>query len=180
VSAKLAQIDWETWFYKPGFPPRPDFDTSLVDVAYRLADQWEQFTTDPKNADFAPAKSDIHSWTANQLVVFLERVLAFKKALPAQQAGRMGDIYALKQTRNVEVSARYYQVAMASGDRSIEGYVVKLLGQVGRMKFVRPLYRALIKLDYEVAVDTFEKNKDFYHPICRGLVAKDLFGDKQQ
>ncbi len=55
--------------------------------------------------------------------------------------------------RNVEVSARYYQVAMASGDRSIERFVVKLLVQLGQMKFARPLYRVLIGLDYGVAVD---------------------------
>ncbi|KAI1623006.1 leukotriene-A4 hydrolase [Exophiala viscosa] len=179
VSAKLAKIDWDTWFYKPGFPPRPDFDTSLVDVAYKLADRWESFTSDP-NADFAPSKSDISGWTANQLVVFLERVMTFKKPLPADQAGRMGDVYSLKQTKNVEVSARYYQIAMASKDDSIKSLVAEILGQVGRMKFVRPLYRGLIKLDYELAVDTFEKNKDFYHPICRGMVAKELFGDKQR
>ena len=33
-------------------------------------------------------------------------------------------------------------------------------------------------MDRELAVETFEKNKDFYHPICRGLVEKDLFGKK--
>merc|ERR1712000_423643 len=66
VSAKLAEIDWDTWFYKPGLPPKPDFDTSLVDVAYRLADQWEKFTTHP-NPDFGPNKVDIDGWTANYM-----------------------------------------------------------------------------------------------------------------
>jgi leukotriene-A4 hydrolase len=35
-------------------------------------------------------------------------------------------------------------------------------------------FRALKKLDHQAAVDTFEKYKDFYHPICRGMVEKDL------
>jgi leukotriene-A4 hydrolase len=42
------------------------------------------------------------------------------------------------------------------------------------MKFVRPLYRQLAIVDRDLALKTFEKNKDFYHPICRGLVEKDL------
>ena len=42
------------------------------------------------------------------------------------------------------------------------------------MKFVRPLYQELVKVDRELALKTFEENKDFYHPICRGLVQKDL------
>ncbi|KAJ9615028.1 Leucyl aminopeptidase yscIV [Cladophialophora chaetospira] len=177
VSKKLNSIDWDTWFYKPGFPPKPDFDTSLVDQCYALAAQWETFTQTP-NPDFGPNKSDIDGWSANQIVVFLERLLPFADKLPPPAVNYMGFVYNLKETRNVEISARYYQVALKANDQSIKNFVVKLLGEVGRMKFVRPLYRALMKMDYEVAVETFEKNKDFYHPICRGLVAKDLFGTK--
>jgi len=80
----------------------------------------------------------------------------------------------------VEISARYYQGAIKANDWTIKNFVFKLLGEVGRMKFVRPLYRGLMKMDYELAVETFEKNKDFYHPICRGMVAKDLFGSKTE
>lgn len=179
VSAKLAQIDWDTWFYKPGLPPKPDFDTRLVDVAYALAAQWEKFTGNP-NPDFGPSKFDVDGWSANQLVVFLEKLLSFADKLPVPHVNYMGFIYDLKETRNVEISSRYYQVAMAAGDSSIKGFVTELLGRVGRMKFVRPLYRALMKMDYDLALETFEKYKDFYHPICRGMVAKDLFGSKNK
>ncbi len=37
-------------------------------------------------------------------------------------------------------------------------------------------YRLLNEANRALAVETFEKNKDFYHPICRNLVEKDLFG----
>lgn len=39
---------------------------------------------------------------------------------------------------------------------------------------MRPLFRGLNKVDRELALKTFEKNRDFYHPICRAMVAKDL------
>lgn len=55
----------------------------------------------------------------------------------------------------------------------------ELLSKVGRMKFVRPLYRALELVDRKLAVKTFEANKNFYHPICRGMVEKDLFGERK-
>lgn len=35
-------------------------------------------------------------------------------------------------------------------------------------------FRALKKVDPKIAAETFEKYKDFYHPICLGLVEKDL------
>jgi len=176
---KLNSIDWDTWFYKPGYPPKPNFDTRLVDVAYQLADQWEKFTMNP-NPDFGPVWTDVDGWTANQIVVFLERVLLFEKPLPVAHANYMGFIYKLRDTRNVEISSRYYQIEMRAGDVSIKPAVADLLGKVGRMKFVRPLYRGLIKLDIDLAVETFEKYKEFYHPICRQMVAKELFGKTGQ
>lgn len=42
------------------------------------------------------------------------------------------------------------------------------------MKYVRPLFRELGKADRELALRTFERNRDFYHPICRAMVEKDL------
>lgn len=41
-------------------------------------------------------------------------------------------------------------------------------------------YRNLQKVNRPVALKTFEKYKDFYHPICRGMVEKDLFGKKDK
>jgi leukotriene-A4 hydrolase len=45
---------------------------------------------------------------------------------------------------------------------------------------VRPLFKLLEKADRELAVKTFEKNRDFYHPICRQMVEKDLFGEEKK
>jgi leukotriene-A4 hydrolase len=41
ASKALAEVDWDTWFYKPGLPPKPKFDTSMVDKCYALAEKWE-------------------------------------------------------------------------------------------------------------------------------------------
>jgi leukotriene-A4 hydrolase len=63
---------------------------------------------------------------------------------------------------------------MRAKDTSCYPGVAELLGQVGRMKFVRTLFRSLNKVDHDLAVETFKKNRDFYHPICRQMVEKDL------
>lgn len=46
------------------------------------------------------------------------------------------------------------------------------------MKYIRPLYRAMFaspsKWSRDVAVDTFYKNKEFYHPIAAKLIAYDM------
>ncbi|KAL2071810.1 hypothetical protein VTL71DRAFT_13045 [Oculimacula yallundae] len=168
ASAKaLESVDWDTWFYAPGLPPKPKFDTSMVDRCYALADAWS-------SPDYAPQASDIAGLTANQIVVFLEKVQLFPTPLSPAQSRAMGKAYNLATSRNVELSFRYFGIGLTAKDESVYQPTAELLGTVGRMKFVRPLYRKLNKVDRELALKTFEKNRDFYHPICRDMVEKDL------
>jgi leukotriene-A4 hydrolase len=186
ASKKLESVNWDTWFYKPGMPPKPKFDTSMVDKCYELATQWESevcfFLSSIVNLltisqSFKPSPSDIKGWTANQVVVFLEKVQLFNKPLTPTQSQALGEAYSLAGSKNVELSSRYFGIGLTAKDESVYQPTADLLGKVGRMKFVRPLYRKLVLVNRKLAVETFEKNKDFYHPICRQQVEKDLKAD---
>jgi leukotriene-A4 hydrolase len=76
---KLSEIDWEGRFFNPGLPPKPEFDTSLVDVCFQLANKWKQ-------KDFSPSPSDTSSWTGNQVLVFLNPVQDFEEPLTVEQS----------------------------------------------------------------------------------------------
>lgn len=91
------------------------------------------------NSGFQPQASDIKRWTANQVVVFLERVQGFKKPLKKEDAKFMGTEYGFTKSQNVECLSRYYLVGLKARDEDVYGLTVELLGKVGRMKFVRPL-----------------------------------------
>ncbi|KAF4552960.1 Leucine aminopeptidase 2 [Elsinoe fawcettii] len=174
ASKKLNDLDWDTWFYKPGYPPKPDYDTSMVDACYDLADKWSALNT--SSADFKPSPSDLEGWQANQSVVFLEKVQTFEKPLNPKLVDLMGSTYGFAKSSNVELVSRFFVVGLKAKAESVYEPTSELLGRVGRMKFVRPLYRGLKTCDEELAKKTFEKNRDFYHPICRGMVEKDLYG----
>ncbi|KAG7107081.1 Leucine aminopeptidase 2 like protein [Verticillium longisporum] len=167
IKNKVASIDWDAWFYKPGLPPKPEFDTSRVDVCYKLADSW-------KSEDFEPSPKDVEGLTGNQKLVFLEAVEKFDRPLTPEKSQAMGKAYALASSQNAELKSAYYKIALQAKDTTAYQGVTELLGVVGRMKYVRPLYRALNKVDRDLALKTFEKNRDFYHPICKGMVEKDL------
>jgi leukotriene-A4 hydrolase len=79
--------------------------------------------------------------------------------------------------RSYRLSSRYFGIGLKAEDESVYHPTAELLGKVGRMKFVRPLYRGLVKVDRQLAEETFEKYREFYHPICRGMVEKDLKED---
>ncbi|KAK4148073.1 peptidase family M1-domain-containing protein [Dichotomopilus funicola] len=167
LKSQIAEIDWDGRFFNTGLPPKPDFNTSLVDVCFELASKW-------KSKEYSPSASDTASWTGNQVLVFLNAVQDFEEPLTVEQAQNMGRVYGLVDSKNVELKAAYYQIAMRAKDTSAYPGVATLLGNVGRMKFVRTLFRTLNKVDRDLAVKTFKENKNFYHPICRQLVEKDL------
>ncbi|KAK4499110.1 hypothetical protein PRZ48_009622 [Zasmidium cellare] len=170
ASKKLTEVDWDTWFYAPGYPPKPKFDTELADMCYDLADKWEALNEG--KGGFEPSKKDIEHFNANQSVVLLEKIQTFSKPLAPKLVERLGQEYGYAKSKNVELVSRYFVIGLKSRTESVYQPTAELLGQVGRMKFVRPLFKELMKCDLARAKKTFEKNKDFYHPICRGMIEK--------
>lgn len=136
--AFLKNLDWDKWFYDPGFPPKPDFDTSVADSCYALASQWENLNDNP-GAEFRPSSSDIAGWESNQVVVFLEVVQEFKKPLGKKEVYIMDEQYGLLKSGNAELTSRFFAIGLKAKAEEVYGPTVELLGKVGRMKFVRPL-----------------------------------------
>jgi leukotriene-A4 hydrolase len=50
----------------------------------------------------------------------------------------------------------------------------RVLTQIGRMKFIRPLYNGINRLDHDQALSLFAKNKHLYHPIAVTQISKDI------
>ena len=78
--------------------------------------------------------------------------------------------------KNAEIMFRWQCLCLQSEYEVIFPYVVSFITSAGRMKYVRPLYRALNKCKHgaELAKETFIAHKAFYHPICGQMVAKDI------
>lgn len=175
-AALTKEVDWNHWLHSPGLPPKPDFDTSLADVCYALSDKWLTLNTASGSsaAGFTPNPADIETWTSGQIVVFLERITDFETPLKVHLVELMRQNYGFMESRNAEILSRFLTVGLKAKDPSVFPIAAKALGGWGRMKFVRPLYRMLSECDRKLAVSTFKKNIDFYHPICREIVKKDL------
>ncbi|CCH62184.1 hypothetical protein TBLA_0G02440 [Henningerozyma blattae CBS 6284] len=178
----LDNIDWETWLYKPGMPPKPKFDTTLADNVYLLVDKWVnnslEFTTEKQFIDTFSLQ-DIKDFNSNQIVLFLDTLVQSTKIDWTKHelaSTSLLKIYNSKiiKSQNAEVIFRTFRFQITG---HLEEYYPQLgewLGTVGRMKFVRPGYRLLNSVDRKLALETFEKFKDSYHPICKALVKQDL------
>ncbi|ORY81519.1 peptidase family M1-domain-containing protein [Protomyces lactucae-debilis] len=171
---KLDGVDWNHKFYSPGLPTKPDFDTSLAVPCYNLAKRWINAQGKHKDGQSAGfAASDVDSLSAGQRVVFLETLESSHFRDPDLVAS-LGDLYGFIETQNAEVAFRYYLLAVTCKQKNLYHAAADWVGTVGRMKFVRPLFRALNKADTTLARETFGKVAPGLHPICKEMVRKDL------
>ena len=176
-----TQVDWETWFYEPGMPPIvPVFDKTLSEASERLAECWVAVDREGR---MIPTTS-IDSWSSNQITCFLDKLQSLTQDQPLQLSTlkAMDTAYSFASSKNAEILFRYCQIEVGSEDESILPVVLHFVMAQGRMKFTRPLYRALFasKMGRDLAIQAFVQNRDFYHPICAKMVASDLQVDRKK
>jgi len=187
----LNTIDWDTWLYKPGMPPTPEFDTSLADEVTKAA----ATVAEAPEAKFPAEVVTPRNWSASQTIVFLDALLdRVDTALAAvkndeSKSGEKEEIFKkwtaiwkrlaenefFNSTRNSEIRFRWLTLGVRSGVAGLEEDLTQFLSSLGRMKFVRPLYRDLFaSARYrEFAQTLFSKVKSSYHNVCAKMVEND-------
>lgn len=174
-AAKIAQVDWDAWFHGKGMPPVSiEYDRSLAEEAELLAQLWVK--VDRLGATL-PVQ-DVTNWSSGQFCCFLDALLGLTASEPlsSKTIKSMDELYSFKKTKNCEILLRFCRLAIAAEDESILNVVVRFVTSQGRMKYTRPLYKALrsSKMGKDLAVETFLKTSDFYSPVCAKMLASDL------
>lgn len=166
----LSSIDWDTWFNAPGMPKYdPKFDTTLANASQDLVSKW----TKEGGANASP--DDIKGWSAKQIRYFLDKLLA-ENALSHSILEKLDENYKFTLSANAEIQEAWYKIGIKAEWEKVLEPSLKFITSQGRMKFVRPLYRALFNsaMGKDRAVSTFKENRNFYHIICSKMLAKDL------
>ncbi|PFH48207.1 hypothetical protein AMATHDRAFT_196923 [Amanita thiersii Skay4041] len=180
----LDSVDWDAWFYGEGLnlPVDMDYDMTLAEEAYDLARRWDASRTigDVSKLDFKP--SDLEKFDSNQITVFIERLQSLP-TLPSSHLQHLTSIYNLSSTGNAEIRARLYGLLLADptvpiAKESASEAVKWVVGDdgtgivKGRMKFCRPVFRAVDKVDHDLATSFFNKARTSFHPIARKMIEK--------
>ncbi|EGN92717.1 hypothetical protein SERLA73DRAFT_127308 [Serpula lacrymans var. lacrymans S7.3] len=180
----LDTVDWDAWLHGEGLqlPVNMQYDTTLATQAYALAERWDasRSTTEPSNLDFK--ESDLQEMSSVQIVVFMERLQIYP-ALPSTHIYHLGKLYHFANSPNAEIRLRFYEVALLDPSSSAaKMYASEAVRWVvgddgtgvvkGRMKFCRPVFRAVYRVDKTLALEVFETFKNSFHPIARKLMEK--------
>ncbi|DBB10759.1 hypothetical protein WJX82_009512 [Trebouxia sp. C0006] len=177
----IQQIDWQTWLYSPGLPPvQNDYDPTLGQAAEALAKKWH--TSDlmamGSNGPQGASPDDTKDWSSEMVVAFLDKLASYRTRQPMHRktTRRMAELYGLDSSKNAEIRGSWYKLAINAEDEAVLPLTVQFLKEQGRMKFLRPLYKALFKskMGKDMAVQTFKEARQSYHPIAAKMVAADL------
>lgn len=177
LKGPIAQLDWEKLFRAPGMPDFiPPCDAAPLEEARKLADRWVKAGGD-RMALQAFNSKDVEGWSTTKLIAFLDNLLSDTEdgggSLPAASCERMAECYSFLKA-NCELRFRFLRLALGAKWAGAVDAAVDLATSQGRMKFTRPMYRALKSYDTDLARKTFAKHRTGYHPICSKMVAKDL------
>mmetsp|Transcript_37261 Transcript_37261/g.58137 ORF Transcript_37261/g.58137 Transcript_37261/m.58137 type:complete len:700 (-) Transcript_37261:11-2110(-) len=182
-NTEVDNIAWEEWFFGPGHPPAlPPLDASLSVPSEVLAGHWVKLANEFGAQGQACLKADptsnkdIKDWAAFQVICFLDILLdeADKMEFRVPVLEYMNKCYGFLGSPNSEIKFRFLSLCLKSKMISAVAPALEMASSVGRMKFVRPLYRMVAAINKPAATKTFMDHKDFYHPICKKMVGKDL------
>jgi leukotriene-A4 hydrolase len=170
----VVDFDWHTWLYVPGMPlEEPSFDRSLSAAAEKLAADW--YKVDQEGGDLPD--HDTSSWSSAMLTCFMDNLVSLAGSTPLKMSTvhDLHTTYNFGGTLNAEILFRYSMMAIAAEDESMIAVILHFTTSQGRMKYTRPLYRALFASRWRpVAVAAFLQKQSSYHPICAKMIANDL------
>ena len=115
-------------------------------------------------------------------MVFLEQLSSYE-ALPSTHIFHLDELYKVSKTPNAEIRLRFYELALKDPVApAAKHFAFKAAAWVvgtdgsgvvkGRMKFCRPIFKGVFKVDKALAVDTFSSSKEFFHPIAKRQIEK--------
>ncbi|KAJ1668236.1 Leucyl aminopeptidase yscIV [Coemansia sp. RSA 1813] len=173
---KLESVNWDAWFKGPGMPPVEfKFDEKPQHVATELADRWWANRESAYSLDEFPPQQ-FSALLTQQKVIFLNS-LKDKGDAPHAMLGFLDRIYGLSSSHNCEVRFSWLMLALANHYEDVFDSTVAMLSEQGRMKYTRPLYRAMAasgEKGNSLAIKTFSSCRSSYHPICARMVAGDF------
>ncbi|HEX5750556.1 MAG TPA: M1 family metallopeptidase [Archangium sp.] len=153
----LAKVDAEAYLDKPGIPgsaPVPRSERLERMAGYKGK---------------VPTKDEVEKWTPAEWQLYLQ---SLSQGTSKDTFRQLDDRFQLTKSQNAEVLVSWLTVSLRAGWAPALGRTEAFLGEVGRMKYLKPLYGALASTTEGKALarSLFNRYAERYHPIARAAV----------
>jgi leukotriene-A4 hydrolase len=172
--ALAAQIPVRQWIYEPGMPEQaPRAVSQRLQAVSAAAGMYATFISGfgmPAPKGLTVSASSSGAWSSQEWLEFLQ-------VLPPLNAGQMAQLdeaFHLTQSGNYEILDQWLQMAIKADYRAAYPRVEAFLLEVGRGRFIKPLYTELMKTPdgQDRARAIYAKARALYHPIAQTAVDK--------
>ena len=127
------EVGADEWLYQPGMPENaPVFRSSQLEALNELADGFADGSR--------PTAAQIEGWSPAEMLVYLQRL---PRPLDEEACRWLDENLELTERGNYEILVEWLTIAAASDYEPVFARVREVLLRVGRMKYLRPLYKAL-------------------------------------
>eukprot|EP01125_Pyxidicula_operculata_P007064 TRINITY_DN240_c7_g1_i1.p1 TRINITY_DN240_c7_g1~~TRINITY_DN240_c7_g1_i1.p1 ORF type:complete len:622 (+),score=125.41 TRINITY_DN240_c7_g1_i1:62-1927(+) len=162
----LDSIEWDHWLHDEGMPrfdPSKDLTNKFSQECNELTEKWIK----SDGSDFSA--KDIENFKPSQVMFCLdELVTSSAMPLSKEKIAKLESAYNFSKSKNVEISNRMIVLCLKS--KFLDAEVVdKFLGEHGRMRYIKPVFLFLDKVDHNKAVELWKKHRTRYHTVLRNI-----------
>lgn len=161
-TAKANSIDINNWIYGPGIPENaPKVSSIRFDNVAKQVSLW--------NAGTKAAALDTKNYTTNEWLRFLGLL---PSKLSHEQMLDLDQTFHFSKTGNSEILFSWLEKAIVNEYKKSYPAVKKFLIEIGRRKFVKPLFAALIKTPEgkKFAEEIYKESRPNYHYVTQATI----------
>lgn len=163
ITPELAQeIQLDAWIYGPGLPDNfPEVHSTRLDSVDQVIASWSDgsLSTDEIPWD---------QWVYQERYRFLTNMA---ESVTAEQMADLDAAYEITATGNNEVLFAWLEKSIEKGYEPAYARLETFLVNVGRRKFLTPLYKAMKETGkMDMAMDIYKKARPNYHSVATGTM----------
>ncbi len=157
----VSREDVGEWIYKAGLPtnaPNPQSDAFT-----KVETQMNDFLNGTTPANALMTKG----WTTQEWLHFLRKM---PETLSAEKMSELDKAFNFTRIGNSEIAFQWLIMSIKNNYSAADLRLEDFLMNIGRRKFVRPLFTELAKIDMKRACSIYSKSRSGYHPITQSAV----------
>jgi aminopeptidase N len=167
--ALAAQIPIHEWIYQPGLPAQaPVAVSGKLQRVSQIARDYASGSSKTEGIDTSGWNSA--AWSSQEWLEFLQGL----PPLPADRMAQLDHAFHLTDSGNYEVLDQWLQMSIKAGYHAAYPRIEAFLLEVGRQRFIKPLYVELMKTPdgQNRARAIYSKARERYHPIAQTALDK--------
>ena len=146
----------DEWVYGPGLPENaPVIHSDKFAAVERALDSFLR-------GDASPEELLTSTWTTHEWLHFIRQL---PSDVSERSLDRLDEAFELTRSGNSEILAAWFVVGLHAGYEEIDRPMEEFLWEVGRRKFLVPIYTELYRVNPDKAKTIYSRSRENYHSV---------------